>query len=81
INNASERLDLIGWDGAVDGWMARLPPNRRGTSRLGAGRVKTPARFHTDLFRSLFRALRPSRDEEIMEIFAPRGRSENFAEF
>ena len=45
------------------------------------GRVKTPARFHTDLFRSLFRALRPSRDEKIMEIFAPRGRSENFAEF
>src|SRR6476620_2073298 len=45
------------------------------------GRVKTPARFYTDLFRSLFRALRPSRDEKIMEIFAPRGRSENFAEF
>ena len=35
---------------------------------------KTPARFHTDLFRSLFRALRPSRDKEIMEIFALCGR-------
>ena len=50
-------------------------------STHGPGGVKTPPRFHTDLFRSLFRALRPSRDEEIMEIFAPRGRSENFAEF
>ena len=48
---------------------------------LGRGCVKTPARFHTDLFRSLFRVLRPSRDEEIIEIFAPRGRSQNFAEF
>ena len=45
------------------------------------GCVKTPARFHTDLFRSLFRALRPSRDKEIMKIRAPRGRSQNFAEF
>jgi hypothetical protein len=45
---------------------------------LGPGGVKTPARFHTDLFRSLFRALRPCRDGEIIEIFTPCGRSKNF---
>ena len=39
---------------------------------MGPGYVKTPARFHTDLFRSLFRALRPSRDKEIMKIRALR---------
>ena len=54
---------------------------RRSERVLGRRCVKTPARFHTDLFRSLFRALRASTGEEIMKIRAPRGRSQNFAEF
>ena len=45
------------------------------------GCVKTPASFQADLFRSLFRALRPFRSKKITKNFALRGRLQNFAEF
>jgi hypothetical protein len=43
--------------------------------------VKTPARFHTDLFCSLFRALRPLGSEKIANNFAPRDCLQKFAGF
>jgi hypothetical protein len=43
--------------------------------------VKTPARFHTDQFCSLFRALRASRIKKIAENFALLGQSQKFAVF
>ena len=42
---------------------------------------KTPARFHTDLFCSLFRALRPLGSEKIANNFAPRDCLQKFAGF
>ena len=45
------------------------------------GCVKTPARFHTDLFCSLFRAPRSLGSEKIANNFAPRDCLQNFAEF
>src|SRR5271155_1663068 len=45
------------------------------------GCVKTPARFHTDLFCSLFPALRPLGNEKIEKKFAPRGPSQDFSMF
>jgi transposase-like protein len=50
-------------------------------SPMGAGCVKTPARFHTDLFCSLFRAPRSLGSEKIANNFAPRDCLQNFAEF
>src|ERR1700747_727150 len=47
----------------------------------GQGCVKTPARFHTDLFCSLFRAPRSLGSEKIANNFAPRDCLQNFAEF
>jgi hypothetical protein len=43
--------------------------------------AKTPARFHTDLFCSLFRALRPLGSEKIAKIFALRDCLQKFAGF
>jgi hypothetical protein len=43
--------------------------------------VKTPARFHTDLFCSLFRALRPLGSEKIAKNFAPRDCLQKFTGF
>jgi hypothetical protein len=43
--------------------------------------VKTPARFHTDQFCSLFRALRPLGSEKIAKIFALRDCLQKFAGF
>ena len=43
--------------------------------------VKTSARFHTSLFRSLLRGLRAFRVEKIAQNFAPLDRLQNFAEF
>src|SRR6516225_9910479 len=48
---------------------------------LGRGCVKTPARFHTDLFCSLFRAFRPLGSEKIAKNLAMFDQSQNFAEF
>src|SRR5271156_4430090 len=45
------------------------------------GCVKTPERFHADLFRSPFGALRPLGSEKIARNFALRDRLQNFAEF
>ena len=64
----AENASAVAGSAALEG----REPQRPGGHRRGQ---------QTDLFRSLFRALRPPRDEEIMEIFAPRGRSQNFAEF
>ena len=43
--------------------------------------AKTPARFHTDLFCSLFRAFRPLGSEKIATDFALFDQAQNFAEF
>jgi hypothetical protein len=68
--------------------MARLPywwsycaGRRRGDPVEGGGWAKTPARFHTDLFCSLFRACRPLGSEKIAADFALFDQSQNFAEF
>jgi hypothetical protein len=45
------------------------------------GCVKISARFHTSLFRSLFRGLRAFRVEKIAKNLALLDRSQNFAEF
>src|SRR5271157_2442504 len=50
-------------------------------SQKGAGRVKTPERFHVALFRSLFRGFRAFRIENFARNFALRGRLQNFVEF
>ena len=50
-------------------------------SRIDRGRVKTSARFHTSLFRSLLRGLKAFRVEKIAKNFALLDRSQNFAEF
>jgi hypothetical protein len=50
-------------------------------SACDRGCVKTSERFHTDLFCSLFRALRSVGSEKIANIFAPRDCLHNFAEF
>src|SRR5271155_5535409 len=50
-------------------------------SALRPGCVKTPERFHADLFRSPFGALRPLGSEKIARNFALRDRLQNFAEF
>jgi hypothetical protein len=47
----------------------------------GRGCVKTSARFHTSLFRSLLRALRAFRVEKIAKNLALRDRLQNVAEF
>src|SRR6516165_531855 len=51
------------------------------TSPLGRACVKTPARFDTDLFCSLFRALRPLGSEKIAKNFALRDCLQKFAGF
>jgi hypothetical protein len=43
--------------------------------------MKTPARFHTDLFCSLFRDLRPLASEKIAKNFALRDCLQKFAGF
>jgi hypothetical protein len=43
--------------------------------------VKTSARFHTSLFRSLLRGLEAFRVEKIAKNFALLDRLQNFAEF
>jgi transposase len=48
---------------------------------LGRGCVKTSARFHTSLFRSLLRGLRAFRVEKIEKNLALLDRLQNFAEF
>jgi hypothetical protein len=48
---------------------------------LGRGCVKTSARFHTSLFRSLLRGLRALRVEKIERNLALLDRLQNFAEF
>jgi hypothetical protein len=48
---------------------------------LGRACVKTPARFHTNLFRSLFRGRRAFRIGKIAKDFALRECLQNFAEF
>jgi hypothetical protein len=48
---------------------------------MGPGCVKTPARFHTNLFRSLFRDLRALRIGKIAKNFALLDRLQNFVEF
>ena len=48
---------------------------------MGPGCVKTPACFHTDLFRSLFRGLRPHGIEKISKNFAPHDHSQILVEF
>jgi hypothetical protein len=48
---------------------------------LGAGCVKTPTRFHTNLFRSLFRGFRALRIGKIAKNLALLDRLQNFAEF
>ena len=55
------------------------PPNSLPVSRRTC--VKTPARFHTDLFCSLFRALRPLGSEKIAKNFALRDCLQKFAGF
>jgi hypothetical protein len=47
----------------------------------GRSLCETPARFHTNLFRSLFRGLRAFRIRKIAKNFAPLDRLRNFAEF
>jgi hypothetical protein len=50
-------------------------------SAKGRGCVKTSARFHTDLFRSLFRGFRPFRIEKIAKNLALLDLLKNFGEF
>jgi hypothetical protein len=50
-------------------------------SQKGGGRVKTSARFHTSLFRSLLRGFKAFRVEKIAKNFALLDRLQNFAEF
>ena len=50
-------------------------------ARFERGCAKTPARFHTDLFCSLFRAFRPLGSEKIATNLALFDQSQNFAEF
>jgi hypothetical protein len=50
-------------------------------SAMGRGCVKTSARFHTSLFRSLLRGLRAFRVEKIEKNLALLDRLQNFAEF
>jgi hypothetical protein len=51
------------------------------TSATGRACVKTPARFDTDLFCSLFRALRPLGSDKIAKNFALRDCLQKFAGF
>jgi hypothetical protein len=65
------------------GFGARTGPYR-GESCMGVvrrGCVKTSARFHTSLFRSLLRGLRAFRVERIAKSLALLDRLQNFAEF
>src|SRR5580704_9753025 len=52
-----------------------------GTRASVRGCVKTPARFHTSLFRSLLRGLRAFRVEKIARNLALLDRLQNVAEF
>jgi hypothetical protein len=52
-----------------------------GTRASVRGCVKTPARFHTSLFRSLLRGLRAFRVEKIAKNLALLDRLQNVAEF
>ena len=54
---------------------------RSGTTALDRGCVKTSARFHTSLFRSLLRGLRALRVEKIAKNFALVDRLQILAEF
>jgi hypothetical protein len=51
------------------------------TAGIDRGCVKTSARFHTSLFRSLLRGLRAFRVEKIEKNLALLDRLQNFAEF
>jgi hypothetical protein len=51
------------------------------TGQIDRGCVKTSARFHTSLFRSLLRGLRAFRVEKIAKSLALLHRLQNFAEF
>ena len=55
--------------------------DRPGRRALGRDCVKTSARFHTSLFRSLLRGLRAFRVEKIEKNLALLDRLQNFAEF
>jgi hypothetical protein len=61
--------------------LAMLAAEVAGYFRFGSRPCENSGTFSHGPISFAFRALRPSRDEEIMEIFATRGRSENFAEF
>jgi hypothetical protein len=50
-------------------------------ARLDRGCVKTSARFHTSLFRSLLRGLRAFRVEKLAKNLALLDRLQNVAEF
>jgi hypothetical protein len=54
---------------------------RRPFAGIDRGCVKTSARFHTSLFRSLLRGLRAFRVEKIEKNLALLDRLQNFAEF
>ena len=54
---------------------------RQAMSQKGGGCVKTSARFHTSLFRSLLRGIRAFRAEKIAKSLALLDRLQNFAEF
>jgi hypothetical protein len=57
------------------------PPTAWRTGEFDRGCVRTSARFHTSLFRSLLRGLRAFRVEKIAKSLAPLDRLQNFAEF
>jgi hypothetical protein len=66
----------------VDAGKETVTGNQKATvAGSGRGCVKTSARFHTSLFRSLLRGLRAFRVEKIEKNLALLDRLQNFAEF
>jgi hypothetical protein len=78
---------LCGEAHSVPGAYARFLSFFARTGRVNKGSsgdracVKTPARFHTNLFRSLFQGLRAFRIGKIATNYALLDRLKNFAEF
>jgi hypothetical protein len=68
------KVSAIRSDAAHKGWDRRKADDDRAC-------VKTPTRFDTDLFCSLFRALRPLGSEKIAKNFALRDCLQKFAGF